>query len=229
MDINHNYKMESRGNRTRSIRNVELSNGDDDFGINSNAIHSEDVNAEKTEKVELTTNTDNNNKLDNDVDVEMLHQINVNKIDISHSGHGSKSKETNIDNTNTNPNPNNQTTNDHEYDGPPLFDPNATFPDDEDEEEDENQNESDDDDDEENLPRTRARSKSVMDRYEPENDKGIILIDAATIQELAAAAAANATGEGALLNKPLIAITERKGPLQPREVEALQKVCITCQ
>jgi hypothetical protein len=78
--------------------------------------------------------------------------------------------------------------------------------------------EGDEEIDEDELPRTRARSRSVLDAHEPqENEKGITIINPIVIGEIS-------SQNEIYVPKPLEKIIERKGPLQIREVEALQKV-----
>lgn len=224
--------METRGNRTRSIRDLdyvvhshecdddnsgppmynpnfaadEISNSCNDGGHDNNH-NGEPPRCDPT----LFKSDDLNESNDGKAYISNKILNNIQTVNISSSSFR-KSKET----------IHNEVHDDRGDIGPPVFDPNATFP-----EHDDHDNSDDEDEDEDDLPRTRARSRSVMDRYEPENEKGIVLIDAKSIQEIAAAAAANAssnaTGEGALLAKPLDSIIDRKGPLLPREVEALKK------
>lgn len=134
---------------------------------------------------------------------------------------------------------------DEDGNGPPMYDPNAVFdndniPDsadnfegrnDEDDNEDDDDDEEEDDDDDEQLPRTRARSKSVFDPYGAlENEKGVVLINPSVIEGIATKAAAEAAAATSPISSsgesPLIKqLSEnRKGPLQMREVEALRKV-----
>ena len=85
----------------------------------------------------------------------------------------------------------------------------------------------DDDDDDDDQPRTRSRSRSVMDINDTGEGKpkGIVSMTQADINALIATNAAlglNAAGG----EKPSGTYTEKRGPLQPREIETLQKVSL---
>lgn len=223
--------MESRGNRTRSTRDLDYvvhshdgtedDNGppmynpsfiDDEICNNSSSSNRDKDDGPPMYDATLFNSTDiNGDKSYNPNKVlNSIQTINISNSSFRHSKEAIHK----------------EVTDDRGDIGPPMLDSNAVFPDDDDDD-DHDSSDDDDDDEEDDMPRTRARSRSVMDRYEPENEKGIILIDAKSIQDIAAAAAANAsanpTGEAALLAKPLDLITDRKGPLQQREVEALKK------
>lgn len=78
--------------------------------------------------------------------------------------------------------------------------------------------------DETELPRTRARSKSVNEKYSPVgNYGGITSVNPEVIQQIKASSAGgdshSVTGPKAIERLP-----EKRGPLPSREVEVLQKV-----